>query len=157
MKPARLLYPVEQKDYTSDPFIAKQWEKLRIAFQGACVLTLFGYGAPTSDVEAVSLMHDAWGRAETRQLEQVEIIDTKSRQELASTWSAFICRGHYETSDDFYQSWIVKHPRTTCEAVWNQFMEIRDLTDNPIPKASSFEELRDWLQPLLAAERRRAD
>jgi len=72
---SRLLFPVEHKDYAKDPFVSDQWRCLRRYLQNAYIMTIFGYGAPKSDREAVALMSAAWGRAHERNLEQIEIVD----------------------------------------------------------------------------------
>jgi len=50
------------------------------------MLTIFGYSAPKSDVEAIELMKGAWGDKYKRNLEQIEIIDVKEEAELSNTW-----------------------------------------------------------------------
>ena len=60
-KASRLLFPVEHKDYTSDPFINREWQVMR-HFLGECFMfTIFGYSAPVTDIEAVALLKHAWG------------------------------------------------------------------------------------------------
>ena len=119
-----------QRDATGDPFIAAQWKTLQAFLEGAYQLTFFGYGAPSSDVEAVSLMKDAWGNIANRELEQTEIIDIRDEDELAELWSPFIHTHHYQVHASFGTTWLAKHPRRTCEAAWQQFMECQFLADN---------------------------
>ena len=57
--PTELLYPVKDKNYASDQFIATQWEAAKWFLENAFTLTIFGYGAPNSDTEAVDLMKSA--------------------------------------------------------------------------------------------------
>jgi hypothetical protein len=57
----RLLFPVAKKDYSSDASINKAWEVMREALKNSLVVTVFGYSAPASDKDALSLMSDAWG------------------------------------------------------------------------------------------------
>ena len=80
---SRLLYPVGKKDYTSDVFIRGEWQSFKSFLEGAFLLTIFGYGAPKSDIEAVEAMKQAWGSVERRELEQTEIIDIRDKDELA--------------------------------------------------------------------------
>ena len=117
------------------------------------MVTIFGYSAPTSDLEAVSLMKDAWGDVNTRELEEIEIIDIKDEDELRETWSGFIHTHHYTTHNSFYDSFIAKHPRRTCEAMWNQLMECKFISDNDLPKHSTFQGLYKWMQPLFNVEK----
>lgn len=149
----RVLYPIGQKDYSSDLFIKAEWEGLRGALTQAFAITVFGYGAPKSDAEAVNLMKNAWGDIEDRELEQTEIIDIKSPDDLADTWEPFIHTHHYDVRSSFAQSWIRHHPRRTCEALWAQNLDVKFVENNPLPVGASFPELHQWLLPLLAAER----
>ena len=150
---SRLLYPVAQKHYSADPFISKSWELLRACLKDAYVLTIFGYGAPSSDSEAVALMKDAWGTPGQRNLEEIEIIDIKSEDELVATWKDFINSHHYRTANSFYDSWTANQPRRTCEAMWQELMEIECLDNNPIPRSSDWASLYAWYEPLWEGER----
>jgi hypothetical protein len=151
--PTKLLYPIKQKDYDKDPFIANEWEVFDSYLDRAFMLTIFGYSAPKSDISAIDMMKKAWGTPEERELEQIEIIDTKNEDDLHRTWQDFICTHHYETKESFYESWIAKHPRRTVEACWNQFLEAKFIEENPIPRNCGFIDLWDWLAPLRDAER----
>jgi hypothetical protein len=61
--PSRLLYPIAMKDYVNDSFIKTEWEVLKKSLHQAKALTIFGYGAPTSDKEAIDIMNSAWDKA----------------------------------------------------------------------------------------------
>ncbi len=152
-EPSRLLYPISKKDYASDPFIAAEWSGLRGALASAFAITIFGYGAPTSDVEAVDLMKEAWGDVQTRALEQTEIINIRPEDELTATWDAFIHTHHYHVRSAFAESWISLHPRRTCEALWAQNLDVRFVENNPLPDTDNLSELQSWFEDLLAAER----
>ena len=150
--PTRLLYPVANKDYNSDPFIRAEWSTLEGFLRGGFLLTIFGYGAPQSDVEAIRLMQTAWGKPEKRELEQIQIIDIKSEDELSANWASFIHTHHYEVHNNFYDSWIAKHPRRTCEAAWQQFLEAKFVDENPFPAKANFPDLHEWFKQLTDVE-----
>ena len=152
-KSSKLLFPVLEKNYTKDPFISAEWKTLRNYLKDAYVVTFFGYSAPTSDLEAVSLMKDAWSDVYSRELEEIEIIDIKDEDQLRKTWSDFIHSHHYTKCNDFYESFIAKHPRRTCEAIWNQLMECKFISDHDIPRNYQFEELYSWMQLLFDVEK----
>lgn len=149
---SKLLFPVKQKDYNSDPFTRSEWNALKDRLRDAYMVTVFGYSAPKTDVEAVALLKEGWGQSHNRELEQIELIDVKNEDTLLATWQDFIHTHHYQTTDNFYDSWIAKHPRRTCEAMWNQLMECQFLDDNPIPHDHDFDELLQWYKPLIDAE-----
>jgi hypothetical protein len=151
--PDRLLFPIEKKDYESDPSISAAWEGLRYALKHAFMFTIFGYGAPESDASAVALLRSAWGETSQRSLEQTEILDIRSADELRDVWKRFIHTHHYDIHASFYESWLAKHPRRSGEAFKSQYLDAEFIEDNPLPIGASLSELRDWLQPLLSAEK----
>lgn len=144
---------MRDKKYSEDAFIGGQWDKLRIALHDAFILTIFGYAAPVSDQEAVSTMKEAWREVRARQIEQIELINIAPREELLRSWDAFFTRDHYDIRTSFYQSWCARHPRRSCEACWDQFMEMHIRQDSTIPLDGDFVQLADWFYPLLEAER----
>jgi hypothetical protein len=152
--PTRLLYPVENKDYSSDPFISREWEALRAYLQNAFTFTVFGYGAPSSDKEAVLLMNDAWSGARERTLETIEIIDIKEAPMLEGLWSPFIFSQHVLCHTSFYESYLGRYPRRSCEAIYIPTVTGRfPPKPTPLPRKGSFADLDEWLLPLLEAER----
>ena len=149
---SELLYPVAQKNYSANGFISSEWQKLRNALRGAFMVTIFGYSAPNSDVEAVSLMRAAWGTPEERELEEFEFIDIAPEGVVRERWRDFVHSHHYTVYNDFYTSWLARHPRRTCETMWSQLMDARFVADHSIPKDAPWAELDSWLGPLLSAE-----
>lgn len=148
----QLLYPVKEKNYNSDPFIQGEWSALVGYLEHGYLLTIFGYGAPSSDIEAIELMHTAWGEPSERSLEEIEIIDVKPKDELLETWSPFIHTHHYEVQNAFYDSWIAKHPRRSCEAAIAQFINAKFIDVNPLPRNADFTELWSWYDKLTKVE-----
>lgn len=60
LTPTPLLYPVKQKNYIDHSFIEAEWNELRHSLQYTYFLTIFGYAAPETDVEARELLLTAW-------------------------------------------------------------------------------------------------
>ncbi len=75
------------KNYVNDPFIKTEWEVLKKGLRQAKTLTIFGYGAPTTDKEAVDILNNAWDKA-NRLIERTEIIDIKDKEVLWKQWDA---------------------------------------------------------------------
>lgn len=144
LAPTKLLYPIAEKNYHLNGFISLQWKELNQHLQSAFMITIFGYGAPQSDVSAIDLMKSAWGNVNQRVMEQTEIIDIRSENDLCNTWDPFIHTHHYETHSSFYDSWIANHPRRTGEAYINQYWNAQFIDNNPIPKELAFPELWAW-------------
>ena len=155
--PTRLLYPVLQKDYTSDPFLRSEWNAFSKFLKHAKLVTIFGYGAPDSDVEAVDIMSKAWGSPNERNLDQIEVIDIVSEDEIRNRWDRFIHTDHYEHADNYFQSRLAMFPRRTFEAYMHQFLpaSIEEAFQEPNPIPTEFDtlgQLREWFTALIEAE-----
>ncbi len=151
--PIPLLYPIKEKNYASNRFIAREWEAIRGVLRAAYLLTIFGYSAPSSDSEAVDLLREGWGLAEERNLEEIELIDIKPDDDLLEAWRAFIHTDHYRVTNSFYSSWTASFPRRTCEAMWAQLMENKWLEEHEFPRDLSWEDLRAWYTQLVEEEK----
>lgn len=106
LQPTNLLYPVRRKDYKSDPFIFGEWKELEASLNEGYMLTIVGYAAPATDVEAVDLLLRGWGENPIFELAQVNIVDIKPEEELERTWQRFFCRTHYGTTTDLWTTWL---------------------------------------------------
>jgi hypothetical protein len=150
--PSPILYPISEKNYHSNEFISSQWRETQTALKTAFMITVFGYGAPQSDVSAIELLKHAWGDTERRSMEQTEIIDIRLENDLRDTWDPFIHSHHYEIHSNFFESWIAKHPRRTGEAYINQYLNAQFIEDNPIPIHAGFPEIWEWYKTLRDVE-----
>lgn len=150
--PSALLYPVTEKRYTEDPQIRNSWGDFVTVLRHAFMVTIFGYSAPRTDVEARRAMLEAWGGWRQREFEQIEIIDVRDEAELRDSWSDFIHTHHYDVEKDFYRSWIANHPRRTGEAYIHQHLEARFIESNPIPRDLDLRGLEAWFRPLMSVE-----
>ncbi|MBI3333781.1 MAG: hypothetical protein HYZ93_06810 [Candidatus Omnitrophica bacterium] len=149
-----LLYPILKKDYILDPVIKEQWDRLRYHMANAYFATIFGYGAPVADIEAVRLMKEVWDRNPRRELAEIEIIDIASHDTLKTRWERFIVREHYRTCVSIERSYSFQHPRRSVESFFDCFLQNSPWPENPMPDCRSFEEMANWLAPLLVEENR---
>ena len=98
-----LLYPVAKKDYSATFSLKANWLELETALRNAFMVTIFGYSAPRTDVDAIALLKTAWSGERKRDYEQIEIIDIRSQSELLENWSEFIYSHHFHVVDDFFK------------------------------------------------------
>ena len=152
LSPTKLLYPVRNKNYKSDSFIANEWAILEEYLKEAYMISIFGYSAPTTDAAAVDIMSRAWTGNPTFELGQVSIIDIKSEEELEKTWRPFFCRSHYGIHRILSTTWLLRHPRRSGEALAMATLQNDPWRDNTFPKFQSLAELHAWIAPLLAEE-----
>ena len=161
-EPTRLLYPVEKKDYNTDHFINGQWEALQDELKVAKRVTVFGYRAPESDIEAITLMQQAWGGSEKRAMEQFELIDVRPEEDVKSSWKNFIHSHHYNYHTNFFESSIARHPRRSVESYhhWSSPFTPNDVFQDGNLVPSDFrtlEEMWEWYKPLIEAEKKYYD
>jgi hypothetical protein len=155
--PTRLLYPVTNKNYNADEFTRREWERLQRELQSAKRMTIFGYGAPDTDVEAVELMRTAWGDPNERNLEQIEIIDVQTQEVVRERWAKFIHTHHYDYGTGYFDSILAQFPRRTGERFMHQFLpgtpEEAFQEANPVPQDfATLDQMWEWYRPLLEAE-----
>jgi hypothetical protein len=149
---SKLLYPIGKKDYNSDPYIKSSWNRVKSCLESAYMFTVFGYGAPSYDAEAVGLLSEAWGDKYQRNMEQTEFIDTVDEDVLCERWEKFIHTHHYDTHSDFYSSMIGKCSRRSANASFNANYKCIAWEEYPIPKNASWDELDEWLKPYIEVE-----
>jgi hypothetical protein len=152
LTPIPLLYPVAQKDYSSDSFIADAWNRVKYALDRAIAITVFGYGAPASDNVAVELMKAAWSGKRKRKIESTFIIDKRSENELEELWKPFIYHQHYKIVKDFYRSTIPRFARRCGEMLVANSLEGRFVDELPIPCDATWDELETWFWALADVE-----
>jgi len=155
LTPSPLLYPVTEKDYESNAFIAHAWHSLRWGLEHGRVVSVFGYRAPVSDVAAITEFKRAWGTPEERQFEQFEFVirPGSDRETVRERWDEFVHTHHYETHEDFFDSWLANHPRRSGEAYHRQYIEANFIDVNPPPRDLDLEATIDWYRELIEFER----
>lgn len=114
-----LLYPIEKKAYSenANEYIKEAWKNAQYFFSNAFTITIFGYGAPSSDIDAVKLLHTAWVKNNNRALEHIEIIDTADNNLLYERWKPFAPTGHIHIINNLPESRLLQWPRRTCESL----------------------------------------
>lgn len=152
-QPTRLLYPIQHKDYNSDIYIKDQWNLLSHFLKNPARVTIFGYSAPKTDVEAISIMKEAWGFPEkNHRMTQFEIIDTEQKSKLTKLWKDFIFSHHYEVTNDFFKSSIVRFPRRTGEVFSANYLEGKWYEVNYPPKFKTLQDMWNWYMPFIDSE-----
>ena len=154
LSPLRLLYPVTKKDYSSDPMISVFWKELKRRLTHSFMFTIFGYSAPQTDIEAIDLLKQGWGDPQSRQLEEIEIIDRPDAdpEALAERWAPFIHTHHYQLASNFYSSYVSQFPRRSCDALFEALMQCNPQTERPLPCDANWKQLKEFLAPLIKSE-----
>lgn len=155
LKPTSLLFPIKNKDYTSDIAISKSWKQLKNALKNAYMVTIFGYSAPTSDAEAVEMLKQAWGSVDERKLEEIELIDIRDEEAVIESWNQFIHTHHYSYHTDFFNTTLARCPRRSCEATFDRLMNCIWLDENKgFKKGMDFSDIDNIVGFLIDEENR---
>ena len=148
-----LLYPIREKNYHNNPYISTSWKRLGQYLEVAYRLTVFGYSAPKSDKAALRMLKKAWGAAADRNLEEIEIIDIRSEEDVVESWSEFIHTHHCSVFNNFFDSALGKFPRRTCELLFDNTQMNRCMHgDRGFKSDMEFAEIESYLQHLLDDE-----
>lgn len=151
LEPTRLLYPIKDKDYESDPFIKKQWESARKFVEHALIVTIFGYSAPKSDRAAMDILRTAWkDKARYKLLKHVEIIDVRDSEEVSRQWSPFSFYLHRDVLRSVQESSLFHYPRRSCEALIQR--GIHGNVVEKIPWAGNLKGVRESIEALTTYE-----
>ncbi|MFM2485605.1 SIR2 family protein [Celerinatantimonas yamalensis] len=150
--PSKLLYPVGNKDYSKDPFIHAEWSELQSVLEAAYLVTIFGYSAPITDVEAKKLLLDTWAINPVKSLAMIEVIDIQDAEEVKAKWKDFIASEHCVVHNNYFNSYCAIHPRRSCDAYAMATLRQNPWEDNPFLKKCSLEYLQLWVLPLVYEE-----
>ena len=152
LRPSKLLFPVKHKDYNSDLFIKGEWDALRSYLNKAYYLTVYGYSAPKTDVEARGLMLEVWKRNKSLKLAEVDVIDTRKSEEIEKSWDEFFYSHHYMITDNIFKSYLFQQPRRSCDAFASATLMVDPWHSNPFPRFETLEQLQEWVKPLIHEE-----
>lgn len=146
-KDVPLLYPIERKRYfDSSKYTSFSWKSAEAWFSDAFTISIFGYSAPTTDLEAVDLLKKAWYKNSARQFEHVEVIDILSSDVLYEKWKEFTPTQHLASQKTFKNSRLWRWPRRTCESLIFPMTQGVPCEDFPLCKTENLDQLRKEIQ-----------
>lgn len=146
--PVDLLFPVCNKDYTKDPFIAAEWNLLQEYLKHAYLITIFGYSAPKTDAAARGAMFSMWENNITRDFGEITIVDIKRKAEVEENWEEFFVREHYQISKKLQNTYLFRYPRMSCEAFASATLFNHPVDAIEPPKTASLRKYQEWIQNL---------
>lgn len=115
-----LLYPVEHKNYREREFISEQWKILEDFISRAALITIYGYSAPKTDIEAIDILKKAFAQLGTpRYFDIIEIIEHPkfNAKNISDAWLDLsgMARDHLELRRSVFDSYMFKNPRRSLE------------------------------------------
>ena len=147
-----LLYPVNEKEYTSDPYIADNWAKAQWFFKEAFVLTIFGYSGPGADRGAVDLLRNAWMARSARRFEHVEVVDIAPEEDLQERWGKFTPTNHLQVVRDYEKSFVGRWPRRSREQLFLAMSKGIPSYNGPLTDTNDLMELQAQVRGIAGSE-----
>lgn len=147
-----LLFPTHHKNYSQDPIISMAWSKFEKALVVGSLLTIIGYGAPKSDVDAISLISKFWSSRDAN-LKEIQIVDVKSEDEIFNSWRDVTYSHHFTCHKNVYSIFLFQFPRRSNSAYLDQFFQCRFLNgSHGFRSGMTFKEAIDFVAPLIEEE-----
>jgi len=150
--PSEILFPIKEKNYNKDSFIQSEWQALRSYLDNSFIFSIFGYSAPSTDVEAKELMKDAWTENKRKELNEIDIIDIREREEVEDNWDEFIFKSHGGIFNSVRNTRSFRYARRSCESWGDAIMMCDPWSENILPKFEKLNDLQNWVQPLIKEE-----
>lgn len=148
MQPMKLLYPIGDKDYAEDPLIRSAWAEAEQYLSRAAGVTIFGYGAPDTDQEALKLLKKYFKESHIDEIAPFEVINLPSAQrEQEAKWKEISSDRMFVYLNDFKDSMLWRSPRVSLEALFDAILQ-----QQPRPADQSFREF-DSLEELQSFAR----
>lgn len=145
-----LLYPIGKKDYNSKPIIVNEWKKAQEVLSRAAGLTIYGYGAPVTDVEAVELMHSAHKISQMKDIAPFTIINLPDcEKEQRKKWTEFYDVDMLLYCNSLEESLLWKNPRVSLETLFDAILQQQPRSiEKSFKKFSTVKELQEFIKTI---------
>lgn len=145
-----LLYPIGKKDYNSKPIIVNEWKKAQEVLSRAAGLTIYGYGAPVTDVEAVELMHSAHMISQMKDIAPFTIINLPDcEKEQRKKWTEFYDVDMLLYCNSLEESLLWKNPRVSLETLFDAILQQQPRSiEKSFKKFSTVKELQEFIKTI---------
>lgn len=145
-----LLYPIGDKDYNSNEIIINEWYRAKEVLSKAAGITVYGYGAPVTDVEAVELMKSANRISKTKDIAPFTIINlAENEEEQRKKWAEFYDGDMVLYCNRFEETLLWKNPRVSLETLFDAILQQKPRSEEKsFEKFSTLKELQDFVKTI---------
>lgn len=149
-----LLYPIGKKDYNQKPIIKNEWNRAKAVLAKAAGITVYGYGAPVTDVEAVELMKSANSISLMKDIAPFTIINLACNEvEQREKWKGFYEGKMMIYCNSFEESILWRNPRVSLETLFDAILQQQPRSiEKPFVKFSSLRELQEFVKTITEFE-----
>ena len=149
-----LLYPIGKKDYNDKPIIKNEWNRAKAVLAKAAGITVYGYGAPVTDIEAVELMKSANSISQMKDIAPFTIINLACNEvEQREKWKEFYDVKMMIYCNSFEESMLWRNPRVSLETLFDAILQQQPRSiEKPFVKFSSLGELQEFVKTITEFE-----
>ncbi len=140
-----LLYPIGQKNYNQHSIIKEQWRLAEKYLSTAGGITVFGYSAPVTDIEAFDLLKKAFQNSDCKEIAPFTLIDLKEKEsEQKNKWNEFFNEKMICFCTTLKETILWRNPRVSLEALFDAILQQHPREEHPFHDFSSLEELQQF-------------
>lgn len=145
-----LLYPIEKKDYNSKLIIKNEWARAKEVLSRAAGITVYGYGAPVTDVEAIELMQSANSISQMKDIAPFTIINLpKNEKEQRKKWANFYDVKMVLYCNHFEETLLWKNPRVSLETLFDSILQQKPRgLEKSFKNFSTLKELQNFVRTI---------
>lgn len=145
-----LLYPIGKKDYSGISVIKNEWERAKFVLSKAAGITVYGYGAPVTDIEAVELMKTANNISQMKDIASFTIINlAENEKEQREKWLDFYDVRMMMYCNSFEETILWRNPRVSLETLFDAILQQQPRSEEKsFKKFSSLGELQEFTKTI---------
>ncbi len=119
-----LLFPIHKKNYYDNSIIENEWNVAKYYLGRAAGITVFGYGAPETDIEAYNLLKESYNKSNITTIAPFSIINLESEEESQKKkWSEIYDDHMFSFSYSFKDSILWTSPRVSLEHLFDAILQ----------------------------------
>lgn len=145
-----LLFPIRKKNYYDRSIIENEWEVAKDYLSRAAGITVFGYGAPETDIEAYNLLKESYKKSNITTITPFSIINLKSEEEnQKKKWSEIYDDRMFLFSYSFKDSILWTSPRVSLEHLFDAILQQQPRSNTKSYRDfETLEELQNFVQTI---------
>ena len=131
-----LLFPIQKKNYFESSIIRNEWQLARDYLGRAAGVTIFGYSAPETDLDAYNILKESYKKSDIIIIAPFTIINLKSQENVQrEKWSEIYDEHMIQFFESFKDSNLWRSPRVSLEYLFDAILQ-----QNPRAYTKSYQE-----------------
>lgn len=149
-----LLFPIHKKDYNNELIIKNEWQEAKKHLSRAMGISIFGYGAPETDIEAYDILKSAFQESRAIDIAPFTIINLLvEKNTQLKKWTEIFNGRMCLFKEHFHESILWKNPRLSLEAVFDAILQQKPrIHEKAFSDFSTLEKLQEFVKTITAFE-----